>query len=868
MKKRADIWLTACTAVLVGLVAVAREPVSALVCAFPRGAQEAVALSLAPGAGAREIQAPFGTAMQFNGTADAALKATPEAFAKWRQALCPGEVSAGFFIRFDKPAAPAGDAAASNFGLFDCVLGTDGRLVLSLFSEPTDLLGPEYTMRSRDTYGVGEWLHVEFSFSARRRRAALYVNGVFQHENDDPDLLAYAAHPVQIGYKFSGAVGDFRFYDAVLDSEQLTIASDKETPYQTAQAELGRVIEMSRNTALLAWTAALGNKLDGLKRDPLAKTSAWKGVLRDIANAAVIAERSRTAKPGIVGKPVTAFTVPPISQEMRMTYALPEDGVLTGELQVFAAQGEYESASFVVIPFAPVKAFEIKLSDLAGPGGRIPASAVDAKLVKRWFRAGGAWLNYHSDRNTRLLTPDMLVNDDKLIEVDEIRQTNKARLSYPDGDVYFDISDNLRRYETNPRFDVENLPFKDADTLQPVELPEAGRSQQYWLTVHVPEDAAGGVYRGTVSLVADGKPAGELALTLRVFPFQLPEAHTYYDLDRVFYGNFSFHLGGQQGTNEKRMRAELEMMKAHNMLYPSGPLMNSDENFDMQVRLRRELGFPNKPLFAGSSVCSPWVKLKAAERTTESYLKVIGDFERTTGAFLDRMEKAFGHRDVYMYGIDEAGGYGALIYAQEPSWLAVKRLGAKIRTTGMSAANLKFVSDTQDMLVKASDVLKTEAEHWHAAGGLIMNYARPFPSTENPLTMRRRIGMGMYLSHYDGIMIHGFVASPDRVNEFFNNGANYRHFSVAYPQVDGVIGTLALEGVREAFDDIRYATLMKRLATEAMNSGREDLVREGKRQLVWLSQMPAYDGDLDYLRLAFAHRIMILQDLSEKHGVK
>lgn len=116
-------------------------------------------------------------------------------------------------------------------------------------------------------------------------------------------------------------------------------------------------------------------------------------------------------------------------------------------------------------------------------------------------------------------------------------------------------------------------------------------------------------------------------------------------------------------------------------------------------------------------------------------------------------------------------------------------------------------------------------------------------------------------------MIHGFVASPDRVNEFFDNGANYRHFSVAYPQVDGVIGTLALAGVREAFDDIRYATLMKRLATTAMNSGQEDRVREGKRQLAWLSQVAAHDGDLDYLRLAFAHRIMILSGLAGRQGV-
>ena len=58
----------------------------------------------------------------------------------------------------------------------------------------------------------------------------------------------------------------------------------------------------------------------------------------------------------------------------------------------------------------------VALSDLRAPNGKvIPAAEVDIKLVKRWFRSGGAWLSYHSDRRQRNLTPDLLVNDDALI---------------------------------------------------------------------------------------------------------------------------------------------------------------------------------------------------------------------------------------------------------------------------------------------------------------------------------------------------------------------------------------------------------------------------------------------------------------------
>ena len=85
---------------------------------------------------------------------------------------------------------------------------------------------------------------------------------------------------------------------------------------------------------------------------------------------------------------------------------------------------------------------------------------------------------------------------------------------------------------------------------------------------------------------------------------------------------------------------------------------------------------------------------------------------------------------------------------------------------------------------------------------------------------------------------------------------------MTYPTVDGTIGTLAFEGLREAYDDIRYITLMKQLATEAMNSDNLELKREGKRQLAWFERIDGEKYDLDSLRTQVIDRILTLIELN------
>jgi hypothetical protein len=82
---------------------------------------------------------------------------------------------------------------------------------------------------------------------------------------------------------------------------------------------------------------------------------------------------------------------------------------------------------------------------------------------------------------------------------------------------------------------------------------------------------------------------------------------------------------------------------------------------------------------------------------------------------------------------------------------------------------------------------------------------------------------------------------------------------MAYPQDDGLIDTLAWEGIREAVDDIRYGTLLKQLAERARQSSGIDTVYAGRAAATWIAQVDHERSALDFLRLETINRILDLQ---------
>jgi hypothetical protein len=76
---------------------------------------------------------------------------------------------------------------------------------------------------------------------------------------------------------------------------------------------------------------------------------------------------------------------------------------------------------------------------------------------------------------------------------------------------------------------------------------------------------------------------------------------------------------------------------------------------------------------------------------------------------------------------------------------------------------------------------------------------------------------------------------------------------------DDVLDSLAWEGVREGLDDIRYATKLKQLALQAMQSKNGDIMLLGRRALSYLAYWDEKRGDLDAFRYEAINYILRME---------
>lgn len=804
-------------------------------------------------------------ALVFDGSEATVIVVDEISFRAWVKGVDLREISGAFWIRFDT-VSPRSAPSKPTLGIFDCRVGEENFLELALATAPTELMASELVLRSKTVVEQGRWYHVEFNYSANRRRYSLYIDGFWQMENDQLVLPELALGPLRLGDGFHGAIKDLKFYDAALESEALAIANAEDSSTVALQQRAAAIAADAKNADLKSWATELALRAETLGQN-LGRTTLeqHRHLGRDIANAEKLATGLQDESTSLANSPVTSYILPATTQDLLQPYDLPRFGKLSRTLNLYAAQGEFESALVVVVPFRPIKNFTIRVSDLRHGATVIPATAVDPKIVKRWYRTGGAWMSYHADKRQRVLVPDLLINDDSIMRVDEIRASNELLMRFPRGDKYVDVS--RYDYEQTPT-DVLNTPFRDATSLQPLELPEAGRNQPYCLTFHVPEEAVPGLYTGTVALLADGLAIGALAVNLRVLPFVLPDAKTYYDISRTYYS----HINYARTDSPELFSKSITHLKAHNLLHASRVAETP-----WQIALAKEAGYPlqelierTKPLpqdwkfnFGGPG--SSYTKDSSSAITTEDQVCLDRLFKRDLKAKLDFFDEHIGP-DVSFFNCvaSERSFYGSIVIDMEQGADAYHETGRAFLMTHGMTADIPLLMGVINDMDSTTRISREWADLWHAVGGRIMNYANPFPSAENPAWFRRRIGLQMYKDHYDGQMLHGYLSRFwNEFAEWPGGDGNYRNFSMVYPQQNGVISTLSLIGVREAYDDVRYATKLQELALPYRDSKNMRLANEAKRQLHWLARIDGERADMDAFRAGAVQRILAMMELVE-----
>jgi hypothetical protein len=524
----------------------------------------------------------------------------------------------------------------------------------------------------------------------------------------------------------------------------------------------------------------------------------------------------------------------------------PVPGRLSDTIRMRSAAGVYEPASFVLRPSRDFHDVRLEVSDLHCDGATISAENIDIKVVKCWYQCEGAWTLYRScylgsyrEGNEKVLTPELLLNDDSLVKVDYQSKNNYLKLGFPDGDRYVAIDDPTPVGSTWPGHqDIKDFPVRDADRLLPVDLQRES-NKQFWLTVRVPEDTRPGIYSGSIKVSSGDGLLGSIENWVEVLPFNLSEPRTYYDPNAPFTS--SLYCGarldpnnvGTIGTllNEQQYRRQMADLLAHGVTRPHlSQSWEQPEQIRKALNIRREAGLPLDEVYVtGLSTGNPQDE------------EGLGRLKERTSRLLDLFRQC-GAGEVFIYGIDEA--MGEQLRSQRAAWEAVHEAGAKVFTSG-SVWAFETQADFLDVLIYGTIPDSKEADKWHGIGRRIWNYGNPQTETENPSVYRRYSGFLLWKKNFDGVSTWTYYAGADPWNDF---SALIRTCGMVYPTADGVIDTIAWEGYREAIDDIRYGSTLRLAIEETLTGGDDEMIQRARDAQRYLDEMDPSQDDPDEMR--------------------
>lgn len=527
-------------------------------------------------------------------------------------------------------------------------------------------------------------------------------------------------------------------------------------------------------------------------------------------------------------EPAVVFITDAMTNRRLLSNRWPQDVDSADRIEITACPGEYESATFSVYAVRELRDVTLSIGDLRSGAQRLEASCIDPYVVKCWYQAGRGI----GDLGERLLTPELLLKDDGLVRVDHDRRRNFVR-SAPGSDVYLDVSGPDSSHLTG-------LQPRDADQLLPVNVP-ARALQQFWLTARPPADTAPGVYEGTVTVSAADGPVAELPVRLRVLPFILADPVLEYS---IYYRGRLTPDGQGSITSEakspEQFAAEMRDLVAHGVTNPTIYQAFDEELLGRVLDLREAAGMRSPRLYTlGISTGAP---------ETEEALAQLRDGVRT---WLD-FTRARGYEELCVYGIDEASG--DRLRAERAAFAAVHEVGARV-FVACYRDYFDLVGDLLDVPVWSGAPDPEEAAKAHSVGHRILNYGNPQCGVEEPETYRRNFGLLLWRAGYDGAMDYAYQHSFTHIWNDFDN-VSYRDHTMAYPTVDGVVGTVQWEGFREAVDDVRYLTTLLEAIDAAKSAGGES-AREARRAEEWVGTIDP-QGDLDLLRRRIIAHILAL----------
>lgn len=452
-------------------------------------------------------------------------------------------------------------------------------------------------------------------------------------------------------------------------------------------------------------------------------------------------------------------------------------------LSVSACRGEYEPAILVVRALRGLGDVRVSVTDLKGESGMIPSRSLDVRSVRIHPKEGQArWGPF----------------DETVMDV--------------------------------PLF----LEKRDSVSVG------AESNQPFWITVHVPENAAPGTYRGSVTVAAAGSPGAKVPLTLDVHPFDLAEpngitfamytkmrndpkwlAETFSDMRA--HGLTSIGLCGNSGLSIKRTNDEVVVEWSGESALEC--------NLDEYVRA----GFPEPVVWLmGADIpryCEKTSPLDSPEfaRAYRSVIQQIIDHGRSRGwpeIIFQPVDEPFEHAD-------------RLSRAKRLLEILKSIPGLRTENDGMNGHWENFDSD----FYRLSDCLalhdgptlhrgRLDMDEWWAyrakavADGKRIWFYNIDLTGWHPEPVRFMTGFGLWKSKAHGVLEWAYMFPVKESDP----AAVYRQpkaLLYRFPEAPGESGgpTIAYEAVREGIDDYRYLLTFQQMVEDAQKSGRAEVRR-------------------------------------------
>ncbi len=533
---------------------------------------------------------------------------------------------------------------------------------------------------------------------------------------------------------------------------------------------------------------------------------------------------------------LTTWVVPAISDTKILPLSTISDDLLGENISIRTCHGEYTCASFVVRSNKDIN-IEIETSDLVCGENLIPNDEIDIKVVKCWWQYGHL-IDVHSDIGSRFVTPELLLNDDGLVQSTS-DTWGDATVSNPSGSNYLKLIGGEYIDISTPTKVPTPSNIKDSDTLKPINLPP-NYNKQIWITSHVPETATPGTYTGSIHLKNNGHIIKTLNIIFTVLPFELLSPSIEYSC------YYRAKLTTNQNTISTRVKtvtqftADMKNLLVHGISNPSLYAEYPYTDLDVMLSIRDSLGLENSHIFAPSSINS--------DISYVNTIKTIANAHNITS--------------VYIYGIDETDMSG-----RRSQIIAVHDIQVKVYCA-QPPTQAKNIADLLDVAVVSGNPDKALAELYHGYTSFdgekhkIYSYNNPQTVPEYPRIFRLNYGLKLWQNDYDGAMdfAYQFEGSDNETGNVWNDfdNINYRDHCFAYPTINGFINTVQFEGYREASNDIKYLTALQNSIVDAKTRGVAT-----KDIDLWLSTLKSTDlanVNLDEIRSQIIDYILQLQN--------